>query len=304
MSSTPRDINQTFTAPAAQLSLPVIIAIPVIVAAVLVVVTHLVLRRIHSAFRDAGDGHKDAGDSSSGSGAHKDSSTFLTQHPATTATIAGNQFTFTNNGAGTNNTTVRIENGAFLIDFNDEFASVQCNALFNMEVTILSKDNPSTVVAMGYGRFPYPDFRLPGWHQGSVAYHTNERKFADRGGFVGHAFPLVTDPNVTIPKNMANTYTFTLNQRTNEVYITQGEGMFRFDRVLANNTEFRPNEHPYYPIIGANGRCTVRVRVIQRPDAEIVDTANRAYRAEGMNVQLSPVPSPMTTHSHTFAQQH
>jgi hypothetical protein len=42
------------------------------------------------------------------------------------------------------------------------------------EVTVLSNAASSNVLALGVATSPYPPFRLPGWHQHSVAIHTDD----------------------------------------------------------------------------------------------------------------------------------
>ena len=51
------------------------------------------------------------------------------------------------------------------------------------EVRLLP-DSPSVFVAMGYSALPYPGFRMPGWHRGSLAVHGDDgHKFInDRWG--------------------------------------------------------------------------------------------------------------------------
>ena len=43
---------------------------------------------------------------------------------------------------------------------------------------MLSKPSKDTTIAIGISTKPYPYFRLPGWNQNSVGYHSNDgRKF-------------------------------------------------------------------------------------------------------------------------------
>jgi hypothetical protein len=43
------------------------------------------------------------------------------------------------------------------------------------EITIVSLGNPNdSTVALGFACLPYPPFRLPGWHRGSIAIHSDD----------------------------------------------------------------------------------------------------------------------------------
>jgi hypothetical protein len=41
-------------------------------------------------------------------------------------------------------------------------------------VRLLRKPNPDTAVGVGFASCPYPAFSFPGWHQNSIAYHSDE----------------------------------------------------------------------------------------------------------------------------------
>ena len=58
---------------------------------------------------------------------------------------------------------------------------------YNLTITGLPLDGDS-VIAMGFACVPYPNFRLPGWHRGSVAIHSDDGRRYCNDGFGGIEF--------------------------------------------------------------------------------------------------------------------
>ncbi|KAF7523494.1 hypothetical protein G7054_g11769 [Neopestalotiopsis clavispora] len=56
------------------------------------------------------------------------------------------------------------------------------------EVNILSNTRPERVLALGFNAPPYPSFRLPGWHRGSVAIHGDDGHISINDLWGGRSF--------------------------------------------------------------------------------------------------------------------
>jgi hypothetical protein len=144
------------------------------------------------------------------------------------------------------------------------FFSVQANAPLSpeincFEVTVEHLEDPNAIVAIGFARGPYPHWRLPGWHPHSVAYHTNGRRFVNQGDCVGEKFTIAPNDEMSVARNLANTYYLLLNHRNSECYLVQGAEPITFNRVLAYPNQIDLHHRQYFPIVGANGNCVVRV---------------------------------------------
>ncbi|CAG8696338.1 13099_t:CDS:2 [Funneliformis caledonium] len=55
-------------------------------------------------------------------------------------------------------------------------------------LTILTNPNKDTTIAVGLATKPYPTFRLPGWNNHSVGYHSNEGKRFHNDGLSGRKY--------------------------------------------------------------------------------------------------------------------
>ncbi|ORZ34810.1 hypothetical protein BCR44DRAFT_33642 [Catenaria anguillulae PL171] len=290
----------------AQYPLLLTLALPVIGMVAFLIVVHLILRRTHTAFKDAVTpaslDRPAKADPSKADATLNDpitvADTFIAQNPPQNMPSQfANKINIIRSGADVrtlsgDELTIDHTTNELVVKFRSGFHAVHITALCSYELTVLHRELPSTVVAMGYARFPFPEGRLPGWHAGSVGFHTNLRKFADRGGFVGHSFPMLPSDDFSIPKNQSNTYTITVNPRASEVYISQGSGTFRFHRVLAQAHELRLGECPYFPMIGANGKCTVRIRPFIPSDEEVEQLRREAWNMEQQFVRADGGVSP------------
>jgi len=49
---------------------------------------------------------------------------------------------------------------------------IELDIMYYFEITLQSKLSKDTTVAIGISTKPYPYFRLPGWNQNSVGYHS------------------------------------------------------------------------------------------------------------------------------------
>ncbi|KNE63578.1 hypothetical protein AMAG_08685 [Allomyces macrogynus ATCC 38327] len=255
-----------------QLSLGIILAIPVIVSVVVVLVAHCVILKVNPSLRDGkgggkkGPSGKDHSDHVPDAG---DADRFFTSNPNPVNTpfpprVCPQFDAAEAKQAGV--TVTQVDGNCFDLAFHHAhgFVAVQANAPisadFNcMQISILDSAPTGVVVGMGFARRPWPAFRMPGWHDHSIAYHTNGRKFANRGGYVGDKFSIAPNANVSVAKDEANTYYLTADVHGEELYLTQGSDPISFSRVLARGVEFRTRSAQYFPTIGANAKCTVRV---------------------------------------------
>lgn len=65
------------------------------------------------------------------------------------------------------------------------------NATIYYEVTIISLPHPEeAAVAIGFTCLPYPPFRLPGWHRGSLAVHSDDGRRYVNDSLSGRDFAL------------------------------------------------------------------------------------------------------------------
>ncbi|KAJ3362935.1 Rsp5p-dependent ubiquitination, sorting of cargo proteins at the multivesicular body [Allomyces javanicus] len=252
------------TSDTGSLPLPVIIAIPVIAALVVVLLAHCVILRINPTLRDGTGKGRNQQREQAKTAPNPDQFFKDFPHPVYQAfPPAPPQFDPVAAGKDVK-VTVLNENTFELEFFKMEITSIQATLPVSkeyncMQVEILQMGNPGMTVGIGFARNPYPTFRMPGWHQHSVAFHTNDRKFVDKGGYIGEKFTIAPNRNVSVAKNEQNVYYLTANIEGQELYLTQGTDPISFDRVLARPHEFRTRTAQYFPTIGVNAPAKIRV---------------------------------------------
>ena len=157
------------------------------------------------------------------------------------------------------------------IRFNDTYGadtSITTNGPvprdYTYSVTIQDM-TPHTCLAIGFSTSPYPPFRLPGWHHWSAAYHSDD----------GRLF--VCDPNdgqaYGKPFRTGDTVTASIDGRN-----------LAFKRnmtVLPSVLYTLDGNLGIFPIIGADGPCTVTVDLLHGSplfeDTDTTDTAPPPY---------------------------
>ncbi|ORZ39635.1 concanavalin A-like lectin/glucanase domain-containing protein, partial [Catenaria anguillulae PL171] len=120
------------------------------------------------------------------------------------------------------------------------------------EVTITSM-SPQTTVAIGLATVPYPCFRLPGWHDWSIGYHSDD----------GRVF--VSDDNVGVPYGkpyrLDDTVGCGVDTRTGKVFYTRnGERM-----PIVDCSDVPAPRLTVNPCIGADGECSLKTNFGTEP---------------------------------------
>lgn len=116
---------------------------------------------------------------------------------------------------------------------------------YYFEVTILS--NPKikdTTIAIGLTTKPYPNFRLPGWNDHSVGYHSDDGNKFHNDGFGGRSY--------------AETWGETGDTIGCGYYSDTGIVFFTKNGKSQGNA-FTGLKHIWFPTIGADGECKVEV---------------------------------------------
>ncbi|RIB00755.1 concanavalin A-like lectin/glucanase domain-containing protein [Gigaspora rosea] len=116
---------------------------------------------------------------------------------------------------------------------------------YYFEVTILS--NPKikdTTIAVGLATKPYPNFRLPGWNDHSVGYHSDDGNKFYNDGFGGRSY--------------AETWGETGDTIGCGYYSDTGIVFFTKNGKSQGNA-FTGLKHIWFPTIGADGECKVEV---------------------------------------------
>ncbi|RIB26843.1 concanavalin A-like lectin/glucanase domain-containing protein [Gigaspora rosea] len=111
------------------------------------------------------------------------------------------------------------------------------------EVTVKKMSNQVNTIAIGLSTTPYPYFRLPGYHENSVAYHSDD----------GRKFHNDSDGGVTYGPTWGKGDTIGCGYRPKNgvVFFTKnGEDL---------DVAFRVLQHTWYPSIGTDGSCELEV---------------------------------------------
>ncbi|WVQ98170.1 hypothetical protein IAU59_005292 [Kwoniella sp. CBS 9459] len=121
------------------------------------------------------------------------------------------------------------------------------NEVYYWEVKMYEKP-VNTEVAIGLATKPYPSFRLPGWNRNSVAYFASD-------GFKSHNYPF-TASSYGPPLAEGDVLGVGYRPRTGTVFFTRN-GRKMEDAYTGLQ---RLN---LFPIVGANGPCTIHVNLGQ-----------------------------------------
>ncbi|CAG8628212.1 16837_t:CDS:2, partial [Cetraspora pellucida] len=145
---------------------------------------------------------------------------------------------------------------------------------FYFEVTVLSNPNvKDTTIAVGLTTKPYPNFRLPGWNDHSVGYHSDDGNKFHNDGLGGQSYAKTWgEVGDTIgcgyyPKN--GTVFFTKNGKS------QGNA-------------FTGLKHIWFPTVGADGECKVEVNF---------GDGDREFRYK--EARITSAAGPISTYSNT-----
>ncbi|KAI9184579.1 hypothetical protein H9P43_003634 [Blastocladiella emersonii ATCC 22665] len=152
------------------------------------------------------------------------------------------------------------------------------------EVTVVAMA-PQTTLAIGLATVPYPYFRLPGWHDWSVGYHSDDgRVFCDNDGD-GDAYgkPFRVDDVIGVGLRTADGSCFFTR---NGVVLPTVEG----PRAPCPETAV-------HIAVGADGPCAVRLNCGQLPFrcAQFNSNPEQGVRGAGYAVERLPVYSVMPT---------
>lgn len=107
---------------------------------------------------------------------------------------------------------------------------------------------PTTEVAIGLATKPYPSFRLPGWNKFSVAYFASD-------GFKSHNYPF-TASSYGPPLAEGDVLGVGYRPRTGTVFFTRNGR--KMDDAYTGLQRWN-----LFPIVGANGPCTIHVNLGQ-----------------------------------------
>lgn len=121
------------------------------------------------------------------------------------------------------------------------------NEVYYWEVKMYEKP-VSTEVAIGLATKPYPSFRLPGWNRHSVAYFASD-------GFKSHNYPF-TASSYGPPLAEGDVLGVGYRPRTGTVFFTRNGR--KLDDAYTGLQRLN-----LFPIVGANGPCTVHVNLGQ-----------------------------------------
>lgn len=121
------------------------------------------------------------------------------------------------------------------------------NEVYYWEVKLYDKA-PNTEVSIGLATKPYPSFRLPGWSRYSVAYFASD-------GFKSHNYPFTASSHGP-PLNEGDVLGVGYRPRTGTVFFTRNGR--KMEDAYAGLQRFN-----LFPIVGANGPCTLHVNLGQ-----------------------------------------
>ncbi|OCF33865.1 endosome protein [Kwoniella heveanensis BCC8398] len=121
------------------------------------------------------------------------------------------------------------------------------NEVYYWEVKMYEKP-ANTEVAIGLATKPYPSFRLPGWNKNSVAYFASD-------GFKSHNYPF-TASSYGPPLAEGDVLGVGYRPRTGTVFFTRNGR--KMDDAYTGLQRLN-----LFPIVGANGPCTIHVNLGQ-----------------------------------------
>ncbi|KAJ3088611.1 Rsp5p-dependent ubiquitination, sorting of cargo proteins at the multivesicular body, partial [Quaeritorhiza haematococci] len=151
----------------------------------------------------------------------------------------------------------------------------QDRQFFYYECTVvdLAEVPKTTVIGVGVATSPYPSFRLVGWQDYSVGYHSDDGRVFVNDAFAGKGFgsPFTTGDTVGVGYDpVRGTVFFTLN------------GLFLSD---ATSEQY----HPYHAALSADGACELEINFGQKPFT--YEPANPGWNPD----KAVPIAPPPTT---------
>ncbi|ORZ37980.1 concanavalin A-like lectin/glucanase domain-containing protein, partial [Catenaria anguillulae PL171] len=114
------------------------------------------------------------------------------------------------------------------------------------EVTIVSMQ-PRTTFAIGLSTVPYPGFRLPGWHDWSIGFHSDDGRLFVNDDSVGQPYAL--------PYRIEDVVGVGVDTGSGKAFFTRNGA--KLPDVLC--TDVPAPRLTVKPCIGADDECTVRV---------------------------------------------
>ncbi|KAJ3087311.1 Rsp5p-dependent ubiquitination, sorting of cargo proteins at the multivesicular body [Quaeritorhiza haematococci] len=148
---------------------------------------------------------------------------------------------------------------------------------FYYECTIvdLAYAPKTTVIGIGVATSPYPSFRLVGWHDYSVGYHSDDGRVFVNDAFGGRIF--------ASPFTKGDTVGVGYDPTRGAVFFTLN-GSFLSD---ATSNEF----HPYHAAVSADGPCELEINFGQKPF--VYQPANPGWTPDTAAPLTPPLSSPV-----------
>ncbi|KAJ3052922.1 hypothetical protein HK097_005423 [Rhizophlyctis rosea] len=122
-------------------------------------------------------------------------------------------------------------------------------AYFEVTIDDLLFGSEATVISIGLATSPYPPFRLIGWNQFSVGYHSDDGRLFQNDGFGGK--------NFGSPYSKGDTVGCGYDPARGAVFFTLNGAFIGY----APQNE----QHPYHAAVGADGPCQLSINVGQEP---------------------------------------
>ncbi|KAJ3058507.1 Rsp5p-dependent ubiquitination, sorting of cargo proteins at the multivesicular body [Quaeritorhiza haematococci] len=153
--------------------------------------------------------------------------------------------------------------------------TVKDRQYFYYECTVvdLAYAPKTTVIGVGVATSPYPSFRLVGWQDYSVGYHSDDGRLFVNDEFGGKIF--------ASPFTKGDTVGVGYDPTRGAVFFTLN-GSFLSD---ATSNEF----HPYHAAVSADGACELDINFGQRPF--IYQPANPGWTPDKAAAPLGPPPT-------------
>eukprot|EP01117_Protostelium_nocturnum_P003896 TRINITY_DN1515_c0_g1_i1.p1 TRINITY_DN1515_c0_g1~~TRINITY_DN1515_c0_g1_i1.p1 ORF type:complete len:460 (-),score=161.07 TRINITY_DN1515_c0_g1_i1:59-1438(-) len=183
------------------------------------------------------------------------------------------------------------DNGRFVVFENSEDAMMQTNypffcptqnpsvdtlneTLFYFEGTIVKKPSGSSTIAFGLATKPYPAYRLPGWNQNSVGYHSDDGHKFWNNGYGGEAYGPVYGEGDVIG-----------------VGYNPGQGNVFFTKNGKHvGVAFSGKKHVFFPCIGSDGHAEISINFGDNPERPFAYSDANGYGPGGLYKNF-PSPS-------------